>query len=209
MSLANRYLILFSLFIYALLLQGCISLSSLKENTTNKQISKNIQRDQIRIQILKGRLDPCVTEDQKNLIQSFISSYFTVNDGDIVQVTMRETHPQNILISSANVVVSALTLTLVPLYMTSEFDIEINIWSKYDLLKYETKIVQRGLLSILVIPVLPFKSFFEDRRKNIDAAFAEASKLPIVQDYTRLPDDIKEARVCSTKQDLIENRLYW
>lgn len=200
--------LIFLLIINASLLQGCISISEDKEIFKTASMVE-LDNESIKFKLHSGRTDICITPQQKALLINYISKYFQIHESQKVYVILRESHPQNAVLSAINVAVSFFSYTLVPVYISNKLDIQVLVVKKELVTKRTGSITDRGMMSLIFLPVSPWFPFFENRRKNIEATFAEISDSQESLINLQEVEKFVETRTCSANQDFMENRQYW
>lgn len=194
--------------IFLLQLQSCISISPTLPLPPEMKLSQ-IREDQVLFKLTEGADLRCLTIPQQELLRNAIANYFVLNENSKVIVSINETYPMNPVLGSLNIVGTYVTATILPLYFESRFKIEIQIYDNKVVRNYETSIDEKGILSILILPLVPWRELDAKRRHNINSAIFEVSKRQPIHTTFHNEPSIVTSKMCETKRDFIELRQHW
>lgn len=158
-------------------LSSCISISKIEPLDSaiiNRQSNEIADSD---IAIYLPGSTRCIDDSQNEFVKKSIKKYFSVKEGEKVNVYIKERTTEDLGLSVANVIVSIMTLTIIPIYLTASYEFDIGIVRPdQSILHYKYTDQEEGLISVLVVPAMPWRYMYSSRKVNMERAIYLASK---------------------------------
>lgn len=191
--------------IYCILpfLFSCVSISKIETSFQSVRSGARPHPTDIIFYLAGVPQDKCLSEDQESFLKDMLSKYFEYLPNDKIKVVIDVKVNNNLLVAYVNIVASAVTFTVVPLYVSNTYNVEIEIASKDTVKLWKASVKNEQLISILA---LPFQFHYEDKHiKRINfknalyKASLEAPRYESISNYSL--SDIKQARKCEGFRD--------
>lgn len=157
---------------------GCISLSKIETSHINASpVNNNYYPDEIAIFVISEN-KACITPEQRSLINNWYKRYFSYNKGDKVNIYLQAQNNSSDILVAANLIVTMITYTLIPVYASSSLYIDIETFNGSSVKYQSAKVSGEALMSVLALPFLFTRPLFDVRRNNIENGFYRASLEP-------------------------------
>lgn len=155
---------------------GCVSISKIETSHMPTQPQMTDFEPIVDIYIINKNQNRCITKEQKQLIYSSIKKYFSYEKSEKIEVYIEERLNISVLQATANIVITALTYTVIPAYYSTSFLIDI-VFKKDNKPRYKSAVVtDESLISALAIPFIFHRSTRSVNRQNIENGFYIASQ---------------------------------
>lgn len=192
-------------------LSSCISITHVKSVSEGVAVESNSLGYQDKIDVFLIGNPKCITEGQRDSIKQSVMKYFPLDSIKKVSVKIREANHDAFAITFANYVVFLGTLTIIPLYTSADYFIDITVFDKdgKNVKHYKGVNNEKTLFSILMLPAVPFNNMISGRRINMDRAIYEASKGNVLEDSADKEPVAPIATPVCTKAEEIYARQLW
>lgn len=184
---------------------SCVSISRKEVDYNAQKINESSFNEQnAHIFLINENGQKCISEDQRKLILDSLKKYYNLNLDDKVSVYIREKFNNSLSFAIVNISIAAISNTIIPVYLSTSFEIDVYVTGVGDSLAHQSYIVHdEGLISILALPFMFTRSLHSVRSNNIENGFYLASKAPTDADNTKvkLYSNRAPASICTSFRD--------
>lgn len=165
---------LVTFFICTVFLSGCVSLSKINSEITDVD-SRNLKVKKLDLFVASDFGEYCFSDEQKNFIARALEKY---GKSDSVSVKLYESMDGNKYLTALYIGASVGTLTIIPLFYTRIYYVEIKDLNSKSEEIYTAQFEDRNLVSIFALPFAFSNSPRQVRRANLENAIYRAFSKP-------------------------------
>lgn len=189
---------------------GCVSTTSLKEEQSKykKVIQPTSKISNYSVYFPDTYENPCLNEDQLDFLKKNIQQYFLISPEDEVLVVFSYSKTAYEILEAPNLLVSMLTLTLIPIYISGNYEIQIFIkTANGKTSEYISNFTANGFVTILALPFVESYDFFEARRAKIENAIYQASLFKQEKNDSYVFKEKMKVHVCDSNNKFFGSSL--
>lgn len=189
------------------LLAGCVSLSELPKSLDAVGTGyKNIDDSKITIVLLNRNQELCVKPRQMEYLKNVISRFYNINENEKIKVKIRSVSINDETLRVLNLVATTLTYSLIPLYDSAKYEIEVEIMDGQSQKIIKDWFVADGLISVLAIPFAFKRNYYDAKRLKIEQSLYKMSNTTgqIVPVGTK--SEFKSSPICTNS---FHDFFYW
>ncbi len=150
-------------------LEGCVSLSELPQSLDGTAGEyKKIDDSKIAIILLTKDQEVCVKMEQVEYLKNVISKYYNIEENQKIKVKIREVSTNNETLRVLNLAATSLTFSIIPLYDSAMYEIEVEIISDKSQKTIKSWFTEAGLISILAIPFVLKRNYYGVTKLKIE-----------------------------------------
>lgn len=190
--------------------EGCVSLSELPQSLDGAASDyKKIDDSKIAIVLLSKDQELCAEAGQIEYLKNAISRFYNISENQKIKVKIREVSTNNETLRVLNLAATALTYSIIPLYDSAKYEIEVEIIGDKSEKRIKSWFTEEGLISILAIPFIFNRNYYSVTKLKIEQLLYKMSNTAGELFPTDLKSEFKSSPLCKNSIHNFFNSQKW
>lgn len=194
--------------ILLILTGSCVSITQVNSVSNSTPINSD-SNEENKIEVFLVGNKKCLTKGQRDSIKQSILKNLQLTKFNKVNVYISEKNHQPEVLTLANFIIFAGTLTIIPLYTSADYYIDVVGFDDSKTVKhYKGMNNEETLVSILMLPAVPFNQMTSGRRINMDRTIYEAVGRQALE--VNLEDEpiLQSTNICGSIEGFFQSQLW-